>query len=78
MYVSATIGATRTATTRSPESESHHSNLKTLDGGGTRMLRRNGKYVHPIARGPSLSGMPDQRVPDTMLPLERNGQLTGR
>jgi len=47
-------------------------------GGGMRMLRRNARYLHPITRGLSLSGMPDQRVPDTMSPLERSGRLTGR
>jgi hypothetical protein len=47
-------------------------------GGGMRMLRRNAQYLHPITHDSSLSGMPDQRVPVTMSPLNRSGWLTGR
>jgi hypothetical protein len=43
-----------------------------------RMLRRNAQYLHPIIRDSPLSGMPDQRVPDTMSPLKWRGRLTGR
>jgi hypothetical protein len=47
-------------------------------GSGMRMLRRNAQYLLPITRDPSLSGMPEQRVPVTMSPLNRSGRLTGR